>query len=239
MTEIVDSVTEASEDISLPEDFMEGRYRILNIDGSISSKLYDLIEETSTQRATLRSVGESKEILVHKNRMIPVDKVDSAVCVVSGGVELAICPKCLTISKKTLDRDNFLCERGCGNYPYHDLGSNGLALRSRKIMELKNKNVFSLEEVKKYPEFRVWGKLNKFNHPNIDSRSVIILHSSDKPRKLQFNTYNGSLGKKSPPLPLEAFDRNEVPQGKCPWSIIASVDAEENRLKESGYERSI
>ncbi len=44
---------------------MEGKYRILNIDGSISSKLYDLIEETSTQRATLRSVGESKEFLVH------------------------------------------------------------------------------------------------------------------------------------------------------------------------------
>ncbi len=218
---------------------MEGKYRILNIDGSISSKLYDLIEETSTQRATLRSVGESKEILVHKNRMIPVDKVDSAVCIVSGGVELAICPKCLTISKKTLDRDNFLCERGCGNYPYHNLGSNGLALRSRKIMELKCKNVFNLEEVKKYPALRVWSKLNKFNHPNIDSRSIIILHSSDKPRKLQFNTYNGSLGKKSPPLPLEAFDKNEAPQGKCPWSIIASVDAEENRLKESGYERSI
>jgi len=167
---------------------MEGRYRILNIDGSISSKLYDLIEETSTQRATLRSVGESKEILVHKNRMIPVDKVDSAVCIVSGGVELAICPKCLTISKKALGRDNFSCERGCGNYPYHNLGSNGLALRSRKIMELKNKNVFNIEDVKKYPDFRVWSKLNKFNHPNIDSRSIIILHFSDKPRKLQFNT---------------------------------------------------
>lgn len=219
---------------------MTGKIRILNIDGTISTKLYQIIGEPSSQRIMVRSDGDNKEILVHKNRIIPVDKDDVAVCILSGGVEMAICPKCLNISKRDAEKPDLTCERGCGNYLYHALGSECSAIRSKKIMELKNKNVFSLDEVKKYPNMRVWSKLNKFNHPNIDSRSVIILHDSDKPRKLQFNTYNGSLGKKSPPLPLEAFDKNEAPAtGKCPWSILASTDAEENRLKEAGYERTL
>lgn len=212
------------------------QYRILNIDGTISQKIFTVIGDLTGVKVTLRSTIDNQDVIVHKNRMIPADKTDQALCIVSGNETMVICPKCLSIFKKQNDDGSFVCDNGCGTYPYHSLDSKSSENRSSKVMSLKKKNIFEIEEVKKYPSMAVYSKTNKFNHAKIDSRSIVILHNSDKPRKMQFNIYNGSMGKKAPPLPLEAFDKNDIPSfGKCPWVAIASFDAETRRLLADGY----
>lgn len=213
------------------------QYRILNIDGSISRKLYKLIgqDRINAVKATLRSDGDPSDTVVHRNRLIPFEKSDHAICIISGGVDMVICPKCLNITKKEVSKGEFECSSGCGTYQYHDLSSGSSVLRSTKVNSLKTKNLFDIETVKAYPQMIVYSKTNKFNNPQIDSRSVVIIHNSDSPRKMQFNTYNGSLGKKSAALPLEAFNNNQMPAGKCPWVPIASLAAEEQRLIKGGY----
>ena len=212
-------------------------YRILNIDGTLSSKIFTLVEYQNNQKAILRSIVDNKDISVHKNRIVPFEDVDRALCIVSGGIDLVICPRCLGITNKEFGIDTFVCEQGCGSYQFHSLDSDSSAVRSTKIMNQKSKNIFDLEAVGVYKSMVVYSKTNKFNHPSIDSRSIIILHNSDKPRKMQFNIYNNSLGKKSGALPLDAFNKNEPPSGKCPWSTIANVDAEVKRLLEDGYQQ--
>jgi hypothetical protein len=223
------------------EDIMEDTmtYRILNIDGTVSQKTFKVIGDSAGPKVTLRSMADNTDIRVHKNRMIPFEKSDQAICIMSGGFNMVICPKCLNISRSDSDSDEFSCENGCGTYQCHNLLTKSSIIRSSKQMSLNTRNQFSLEDVQKYTSMVVFQKTNKFNHPNIDSRSIVIIHRSDKPRKMQFNTYNGSLGKKAQALPLEAFERNEPPQGKCPWVAIASAEAEENRLKNDGYEQIV
>jgi len=213
------------------------KYRILNIDGTLSSKIFTLVEYQTNQKAILRSVVDNKDISVHKNRIVPFEDIDRALCIVSGGIDLVICPRCLGITNKEFNIDTFVCERGCGTYQYHSLDSDSSLVRSTKIMNQKSKNIFDLEAIGIYKSMVVYSKTNKFNHPSIDSRSIIILHKSEKPRKMQFNIYNNSLGKKSGSLPLEAFDKNEAPPGKCPWSTIANVEAEIKRLVDDGYQQ--
>lgn len=220
---------------------MEGtlKYRVLMIDGSISNKLFYKINDQGS-KVLLKSMADSQEIHVHKNRLIPVEKTDVAICIVSGGNEMVICPRCQSISNRDHGVSEFTCVSGCGTYQYHNLGSKSREVRSSKIMSLNNKNLFDIEAIKQYPSMAVLSKINKFNNPSIDSRSVVIVHTSDKPRKLQFNTYNGSLGKKAAALPLEDFNNNIQREGqRCPWTALASAQAEIDRLKAMGYEQLI
>jgi len=78
----------------------------------------------------------------------------------------------------------------------------------------------------------------RFNHPGMDVKAHVLLIVDDNPRKLCFNTYNGTLGKKGNDLPTEAFQKNEMPEGKKLWFHVKNVDKQRQKLVKDGYERA-
>lgn len=81
----------------------------------------------------------------------------------------------------------------------------------------------------------------KFDHPDVDVQAhVLIFVDGESSRKLCFNTYDGALGKKSPPLPISEFTTDgTVTTGKRekPWFAIKNLDKTKTKLAKDGYEQ--
>ena len=71
----------------------------------------------------------------------------------------------------------------------------------------------------------------------IQKESFHLLIVDDNSRKLCFNTYNGTLGKRGNSLPIEAFQNDEMPEGKRLWFHVKDVDKQRQKLSKDGYER--
>lgn len=96
--------------------------------------------------------------------------------------------------------------------------------------------------LKKLPNCELWTKKNvKFDHVDVDVQAHALLFTEgDAPRKLCFNTYDGVLGKKSPPLPIEEFVADtEVKNAKRPkpWFAIKDLGKARSKLGKDGYEQ--
>ena len=77
----------------------------------------------------------------------------------------------------------------------------------------------------------LWTKKNvKFDHERIDVQAHVLLFTGDNQRKLCFNTYNGALGKKTPPLPIEQFLSNDSKDAKTPWFAVPDLEKERKKL---------
>lgn len=108
----------------------------------------------------------------------------------------------------------------------------------------------NFDELKVLGSCQLWTKKNvKFDHVDVDVQAHALLFvgasgggncEGDQPRKLCFNTYDGVLGKKSPPLPIEHFIADtEVPNSKKakPWFPIKDLTKAVTKLGKDGYEQ--
>ena len=98
-----------------------------------------------------------------------------------------------------------------------------------------------LDSYKQLPNCELWVKTGvRFDHPTIDVKSYVLLLESSKPRKLCFNTYNDTLGKKGEPLPVENFLEDKPVKGArsaTPWYYINDADKTRAKLIKDGYVR--
>lgn len=87
----------------------------------------------------------------------------------------------------------------------------------------------------------LWTKKNvKFDHERIDVQAHVLLYVGDGPRKLCFNTYNDTLGKKGGELPVAAFLANTPADGAkktMPWFAVADLEKTRSKLQKDGYEQ--
>lgn len=89
----------------------------------------------------------------------------------------------------------------------------------------------------------LWTKKNvKFDHERIDVQAHVLLFTGDNPRKLCFNTYNSTLGKKATSLPIEEFIANEPVKGAgqkkdTPWFTVTDLEKARQQLQKGGYEQ--
>lgn len=102
----------------------------------------------------------------------------------------------------------------------------------------KEPYIVDLEEVKQFGE--LWSKDKvQFDHPTIDVKAFALL--ADTPaRKVCFNTYDGTLGKKAKnlaALKLENFrDHNSDDDGKVIGYVLKrTLDEERKKLDKDGY----
>lgn len=98
----------------------------------------------------------------------------------------------------------------------------------------------NLDEIKEYG-VELWTKpqLN-FDHVTMDVRAHVLL-ADDPARKLCFNTYNGTLGKKKElkDLHLEEFQANKPVQDRKLWhELKGSLDEARQHLEKKGYEKA-
>lgn len=107
----------------------------------------------------------------------------------------------------------------------------------------KEPAVVDLAALAKLPNCELWTKKNvKFDHERIDVQAHVLLFVGDGARKLCFNTYNGTLGKKpGAELPAEAFCTGTPVAGakkETPWFAVPDLDKARAKLTKEGYEKA-
>ena len=218
-----------------------GETRILQLDGKISDKVYIIRSEAarsdSSGNLEILEKGSGKVIKVHHRRILPLDAYGCAVAF--GDQNRAVCPKCGKLF--TPSEDGITCPDD-GFFTLYWIGEKPMTATKEKKektprapKEVKEPIKADIDQLLVLDDCELWAKPVKFDHPGVDVLSYVLLHTDDEePRKLCFNTYDGTLGKKGKPLPIDEFVAN-----KHKTNIFAVKDLvkERTKLVNSGYEK--
>ena len=100
--------------------------------------------------------------------------------------------------------------------------------------------IVDLDEIKEYG-LELWTKRQlNFDHVSMDVRAHVLL-ADDPVRKLCFNTYDGTLGKKKElkDLHLPEFQANNPVQGKKLWHVLkGTLDEARQHLEKKSYTKA-
>lgn len=239
--------------------------RILELDGQVSALTYliepdNQNEEVRADRkghVILAEKGTGRKVKVHFRRILPLNVDNKAPVIESGDRFVALCPKCGAAVGVTSNSRTINCEK-CGTYKLYWLGVKPMAdtaveknppkkpkadkPKTEKLIKNEPEPIIpDLDAYKQLPNCELWVKTGvRFDHPTIDVKSYVLLLESSKPRKLCFNTYNDTLGKKGEPLPVENFVEDKPVKGArstTPWYYINDVDKTRAKLIKDGYVR--
>ena len=240
--------------------------RIIELDGTVSTSVYEI--EPDAENPTVRAdrkghvnlveKDSTRKVKVHFRRILPATVDNEAPVVESGDKYVALCPKCgeaITVVPSTVEAS---CQT-CGTFKLHWTGVKPMAdaTQTKKAPSTTKKKEKSkvarepkparepitpdLDAIAALPKCELWVKRGvKFDHPSIDVQSHTILYTGDNPRKYCFNTYNGTLGKRAEPLPIDEFVQNKAitnAKGHCPWYEVKDLDKIRAKLEKDGYER--
>jgi hypothetical protein len=237
---------------------------VLTLDGQVSKEIYTIdfpaeIESTNTTvradrkgHIPLREKGTNREIKVHHRRILDIELHGKVVVLESGDKYRARCPKCGNVFKVEPSDDSITCPKH-GNFELHWIGAKPMADATTKDEKTPKttKAAKPAKAAKKPPREPVkvdfdaltsldncelWTKKNvTFDHPGVDVQAHVLLFSGDNPRKLCFNSYDGTLGKKSTSLPTEDFIAGRKVKGGF---NVKDLEKERTALGNKGYERS-
>lgn len=195
-------------------------------------------------------------IKVAQRRVLPADSGEKALVNETGDRYWAICPKCAYGDDFDPSQTTFNCPthgtlelQWLGVKPMLDAATKtptkrrpakehrqpaDKAARQPKKKEVPERIKVDFAELKKHGE--LWTKKNvSFDHPNVHVQAhCLLILDNGTPRKLCFNTYDGSLGKKASALPLEAFIKGDPADGKIngktAWFVIKDVEKAKTKL---------
>lgn len=211
---------------------------------------------------TLQQESGSRTLKVHFRRVLPLEIDGKAPVIESGDKYRAICPKCGRVKEINPGEDKLHCSTNCGEFTLHWLGAKPMTdaatketkqpttEKAKKTKTEKKKTTkapiqpvaVDFAALKALDNCELWTKKNvKFDHVDVDVQAHALLFiEGDAPRKLCFNTYDGVLGKKSPPLPIEEFTADtEVKNAKRPkpWFAVKDLGKARSKLGKDGYEQ--
>ena len=228
--------------------------RILKADGTISQEIY-LVDTGKSDRkgqVTVREKGTHKILKVQFRRVLPINVYGKSAVIESGGKYKAICPQCVHIENVTPSDDNIVCPSHgdfqlfwIGIKPMADMNEKKPAAKrlvvkkelvAKKAKPVRKAIIVNLDNIAKTKHCELWTKIVPFDHDKFDVQSHALIYTYTVPRKMCFNTYNGTLGKKSEPLPIEEFTQDTPVAGKKLWYPVASLEKERNKLMKEGYE---
>jgi hypothetical protein len=220
----------------------------------------------------LKESDGTRVIKIHHRRVLPLSVEGKAVVVESGDKFWALCPECgQPIPVGTGDIE-ISCQPCSKSYPLHWLGVKPMAEATttekapkaekakapkaekapkapkaekapREPKVVKEPVKIDVHALTKFKHCELWTKKQvKFDHPNIDVQAHVLLWTGESPRKLCFNTYNATLGKKTTELPVEQFIANKPLTGAgvkkdVPWFPVPDLDKARSKLQKDGYEQ--
>lgn len=211
--------------------------RYIDVAGLVSTEVVGLVEEKADHRGFLPISTLSGTVFIHPKRLLPDDAPSGVVVgLETYGSISAMCPKCREISTLTPVSKVGRCSEH-GEYSVYLVGKSQMAVAN------DDDRVSDLANIRSYGE--LWTKANlEFDHPNCDAKAHALLIPGDlatgtQDRKLCFNTYSGTLGKRAKGLELEAFVKGEAGKNGKPlgYAIKDSLEAERERLINKHYKR--
>lgn len=239
--------------------------RILKSDGRISEELYEVETSKSDRKGqvSLKLQDTDTIIRVQFRRILPSETDGKSVVIESGGKYRAICPKCNYIENISISSNYLECTEH-GQTELYWLGVKPLIdsavkekkpkKEKKKMTKTENKPVVhektvkqpltvNFEDIKALPKCELWTRADvKFDHERINVKAHTLLFTGENPRKFCFNTYDGTLGKRSAPLPFEQFIKNEPVKnsGRAredkPWFTVQDIEKARAKLRKDGYE---
>lgn len=234
------------------------RVRVLTLEGKISETVYTVEQERSDRKGhiLLQEEGKNRATKIHHRRIIPMAAEGSA-CVIVADKPTGICPTCGQDKEMSASDTTMYCESCDKHYQLYWIGAKPMAddtatTTTKEATASTEPQTTKAERTAKEPEkvdlcelaktegCELWNKTVKFDHARISATShVLILTKSDPARKLCFNLYNGTLGRRGKPLPLENFLADKELEGvkkPRPWFDVSDLDAQRKKLEADGYE---
>jgi hypothetical protein len=228
------------------------RVLLLTPDGCLTEQEYEITRPPDRKRLVgVRPISGGPDISVHELRMFPVNSKGKAIAIKHNGKFKAVCPHCKKIREVSSD----ILECNCVVPFTPVLLSEALPEPSQKKLVTKEKTLeteteITTEEAAAGKEtaaqpitladlaaIKVYGELwekprVQFNHATMVVKAYTLL--ADEPaRKMCFNTYDGSLGKKA--KGLETLCLDQFKDGTKCTLLKKGLEAERTRLTKSGY----
>lgn len=227
--------------------------RILTLDGRISNEEYTVGHEKADRRGhiTLQEVNTSRQVKVNQRRVLANCATGEVLVIQTGDKFRAVCPKCRSVVEVVPSDNSMGCQEH-GTFPLHwKPGERPMAdtttekkkptkavtkaAEKKPSPEKKQKAAkaalpVDLHALKSHKGVELWSKKVSFDHALIDVQAHILIFVSE-PRKLCFNTYDSTLGRKAEPLPIDAFMAGE---GKG-WFPVADLEKAREKFIKDGY----
>lgn len=237
------------------------KVRILCLDGTVSTTIYEVDQERSDRNGFILLKDGAASLKVQHRRVLPVSVDGKAVVIASGDRFYSLCPEHGIIVEVSGADETMTCQTCSKTFPLYWLGARPMPTdtatkpkkapkkQTEKIPKPEKAQIQAKEPIKvdlhalaSRENCELWTKKGvKFDHERIDVRAHVLIYTGDSPRKLCFNTYNNTLGKKGGELPIEEFIANTAVKGakkETPWFAVEDVEKVRVKLKKSGYERA-
>jgi len=235
------------------------RVRILSHDAIISKETFEVVKPPDPKNQMILEDRQGTTLQIHKDRVLPEDSAGKAAAIDLNGKYTGFCPECATgipVENGTIEcpaHGVFEVVMTSGQQPQKKSKkkskSKGTSKKRDEQMpkETAQPAVVDLAAVAGYGT-EVWTKPQlKFDHAKVDVQAHILI-AEDPLRKLCFNTYDGTLGKKKTgdpieELQLEAFKTNTAAtSGKSTGKIIGyqvkgTIDDVRKQLAKAGYKK--
>lgn len=223
------------------------KVKVLNVNGTISKAGYTIQQDKSDRKGHVSLVdAQGKELKVNHRRIIPYDTKATACVVEVGDKYKVVCPACGIVDIIRIVSDKYTCSSCSQNHECHWISTKPIKeiIKEAKVNKPKVETmpkdktapaVVDLDALTKFANCTLYTKRNiKFDHERIDVQAHVLLYdNSQEARKLCFNTYNGTLGKKITELPVQDFvDGKESAR----FFKVTDVSKLKEKLKKEGYE---
>jgi len=234
------------------------RVRILELDGTVSSDIYkiegdDNVRSDRKGHILLTEEKSGRQVRVHFRRVLPLIIDGSAPVIESGDKYVSLCPQCGNPKQVNPNDSQTECPQ-CGIFPLYWLGVRPMTTTAEKEVVQKTPKPKTekkerpprvvrephkpdLAAIAALPNCELWtqGQVT-FDHAKFDVAAHVLLYAGDNngicPRKLCFNTYNGTTGKKGDELPIEGFLKGEKVSGSY---TVQDIDKAREKLTKDGY----
>lgn len=222
----------------------ESIVRVLLTDGTVSNKTYRVLQSKPDRKGLILLLenDSDRQIKVNQRRVLDNVNEGESFAIQLGDKFRAKCPHC-TYTHEIVEYIESI------NCPVHGLiklvWKNGVNIMSATA-ETKPEKAEKVEKVPVKVDFsallengfcEIYTKKNvQFDHEKVDVRAHVMLYTGEDPRKMCFNTYDGSLGRRSKSLPFDAFFANTAVDNKRHWYAVADLDKTRAKLIKDGYE---
>lgn len=231
---------------------MRQNVRIYTGGGSISDDVYELSEERADHRGNkLILATNGEKIRVHPTRLLMINN-HGILVKKHENILLITCPDCNKNINVFIGQSGVMCDcnKTMVNLDWSEVPSGPTITAKANEPKVKNSSpkkgvpsmiqdvTFVDIEFQKLKEVgELWTKSVQFDHPEYEVKAHVLIITTGNARKFNFNSYNGTWGKKSKEDKINAFISDSQINNKHPGFKIdnSKLDKEREKLSRMNY----